>query len=385
MTRSHKSNNIMNKPSFTRPLLGLALSSACLAAHAYDDKWSGFGSIVAGKTFGACQPGYLATKYDNSCTRFIADYAHDGVYTDSFSAKPETRLGVQWTGNFTDQISATAQGMARTTDGNKVDLEWAYLTDKINSSWTVQVGRKRLPLYYYSDFQDAGYAYTMIRPSPDVYGWDVVNYNGANVDYSTDIGDWSVHASAYGGAEDSKKNKFSQIGYDQPIDVRWKNILGTSVELNHDWFTARFSYTQSDYQQVDHDTGVPMQQLNGSYNGKQSFYGMALIADYGDWLARTEIAGANRKAIGEKLAYFYVSGGRRFGSFTPMVQFSVDHEITTAGPIYTWVNRTASASVRYEVNKWSDLKVQFDRDLDSRSTPYTGTANVVAVSYDFVF
>ncbi len=388
MRRSHypAMNNTSSLPRGLVAALAAALAgTAALPAQAYDQTISGFGSVVAGKTFGGCQTADMATKYDSFCTRFIADYAHDGVYTPSVSATPESRLGLQWTGNFTSSLSATVQGMARLTDGQKADLEWAYLTDKINSSWTIQVGRKRLPLYYYSDFQDVGYAYTMIRPSSDVYGWDVVNYDGANVDYSTDLGDWSLRASVYGGAENSRKNKFAQTEYDSPVDVKWKDIAGGSVEISRDWFTARLTYTQSKFQEVDHDSGQPMPLATGANTGTQNFYGLALIADYDDWVGRAELAGANRRGEGEDLHYFYVNAGRRFGKFTPMLQFSEDHETTTVAPIYRWVNRTASVAVRYEVNKSSDLKLQVDRDMESRGAPFTGSANVVSMSYDFVF
>lgn len=60
------------------------------------------------------------------------------------------------------------------------------------AEWKLQIGRKRLPLYYYSDFQDVGYAYNTVRPSPDVYGWDIVNYNGASLSTTRSLGDWTL-------------------------------------------------------------------------------------------------------------------------------------------------------------------------------------------------
>jgi hypothetical protein len=275
--------------------------------------------------------------------------------------------------------------MARLTEGQKVDLEWAYLTDKLNPEWTLQVGRKRLPLYYYSDFQDVGYAYTMIRPTSDVYGWDVVNYDGANLDYSNDLGDWSLRASVYGGSEDSRHNKYSVTSYDTPMDVKWKDIFGAWAEVSRDWLTARVSYTQSKYQQVDESSGQMLTLPSGTFTGTQAFYGVALIADYGDWLARTEVGGATRRGQGAKLNYSYVQGGRRFGRFTVMGQFSSDRQINTLGVDTTWTNRTASAVVRYEIDKSSDVKLQYDRDMEHTGSPYTGSANVIAASYDFVF
>ena len=372
----------------TSPLRPLALASLGLIglpAHAFDQKLSGFGTIAAGQTFGACTQA-TTTAFVDPCTRFIADWAHAGVYTPDISARPESHVGVQWTGTFTDALSATAQGVGRLTAGTKADLEWAYLTDKIDSSWTLQVGRKRLPLYYYSDFQDVGYAYAMIRPSSDVYGWDVVNYNGANLDFSHNYGDWSVHASLYGGAEDSRKNKYSTLVSEDPLDVKWKDIVGGSVEVSRDWLTLRASYTQSKIQIDDKLAGGAQVLPSGAMTGRQDFYGVAAIVDYGDWLGRAELAAADRGDQGYKARFMYVNAGRRFGDFTPMLQYSQYFERSTVGADYVPIhNRTLSAEVRYEVTRSSDLKLQFDRDIDTSAIKYTGSANVLSLAYDFVF
>ena len=383
---------IMKTHFFASPVAGLRITAAAVlvcasaGAQAFDDKWSGFGSLVAGQTFGACTEGELASAFNDNCTRYIADWSHAGIYDDKASIRPESRVGLQWTGNFTDSLSATAQGVARLGPGQKADLEWAYLTDKISSSWTVQVGRKRLPLYYYSDFQDVGYAYSMIRPSPDVYGWDVVNYDGANVDYSTDIGDWSLRATGYAGGEDSRKNKYSLVFSDQAQELKWKDIVGSSLELSNDWLTLRASYTQSGFQQIDPATGAPQQLASGAYTGHQKFYGVAANVDWQDWQVRSELAATNRHDQGYKATFGYVDVGRRIGQFMPTVGYSVYREQSTVGADYVpEYNRTVSAALRYEVTKSSDLKLQFDHDLDHSAVIVTGDAKVVSIAYDFVF
>ena len=368
-----------------RPLCLALLGLISLSAHAFEQKLSGFGTLAAGETFGACTQA-TTTTFASPCTRYIADWAHAGVYTPELSARAESRVGVQWTGTFTDSLSFTAQGVGRLVAGTKADLEWAYLTDKINSSWTLQVGRKRLPLYYYSDFQDVGYAYTMIRPSPDVYGWDVVNYNGANLDYAGDFGAWSVRASFFGGGEDSRKNKYSTLVDSDPLDIKWKDIVGTRVEVTRDWLTLSASYTQSRFQMDDKLAGGQQQLSTGVMTGHQNFYGIAAIVDYEDWLGRAELAASNRADQGYRAHFLYVNAGRRFGDFTPMLQYSQYFESSTVGADYLPIhNRTLSATVRYEVGKSSDLKLQFDRDIDTSSVKYTGSANVLSVAYDFVF
>lgn len=376
----------MNFPTVCyRPLAIALLGVTGLSAHAFEQKLSGFGTIAAGETFGACTQATTAS-FSEPCTRFIADWAHAGVYTPELSARAESRIGLQWTGTFTESLSATAQGVGRLTAGTKADVEWAYLTDKINSSWTLQIGRKRLPLYYYSDFQDVGYAYTMVRPSPDVYGWDVVNYNGANLDYAADFGAWSVRASLYGGNEDSRKNKYSTLVSSDPLDIKWKDIVGGSIEASRDWLTLRTSYTQSKMQSEDKLAGGQQMLPSGVMTGRQDFYGIAAIVDYEDWLGRAELAASDRSDQGYKAHFLYVNAGRRFGDFTTMLQYSQYFESSTVGVAYAPIhNRALSATLRYEVSKSSDLKLQFDRDIDTSSIKYTGSANVLSLAYDFVF
>jgi hypothetical protein len=371
-------------------LVLVAAGAALLAppAQAFDSSFSGFGSLVVGRSFGACvDDATTATRYAEACTRYIADWAHGGVYTPSWSASQESRLGLQWTGNFNRDLSATVQVVGRLNEGQKVDLEWAYLTYKLTPSWSVQVGRKRLPLYYFSDFEDIGYSYPTLRPSPDVYGWDIVNYNGASLNNSTEFGDWSMRSSVFAGSETSKENQYSRIIYDGVKDISWNRIVGAWVEVTKDWFSARASYTQSGFKQVDHETGTVDLLPTGNETAKvQRFYGLALNADYEDWVVRSEWAASDRSEQGYKAKFYLLTVGYHLGNFTPAITSSSYKETSTFPDDYVPVrNATLSASLRYELNRSSALKLQVDRARDSGPVPFAGNATAVGVAYDFVF
>ena len=238
------------KPTFVAATSLVLFLLLPVAASAQSFNWSGFATVVGGQTYGQCFPGNsptfgLSPAYASSCTRYVADWSHDGVYTNNFSASQETRAGIQGTETFNSVISATAQITSRTNDNQHLNLEWAYLTFKLTPELTLQVGRKRLPMYYYSDFQDVGYAYNTIRPSPDVYGWDVVNYNGVSLDYTKEIGNWNTRSEVLFGQENSNFNPYFKVFTPAPQDVQWHNIVGLTTEANYDWFTARFSYFAS--------------------------------------------------------------------------------------------------------------------------------------------
>jgi hypothetical protein len=370
-----------------RGVLGAAAMLCAGTAQAVEVDFSGFASVVAGRTFGDCVgDSAMAPKYAASCTRFIADWSHAGVYTPDWSLSEESRLGLQWTAKFSPTLSGTAQVVGRLNDGHKVNLEWAYLSWKPAADWTLQVGRKRLPLYFYSDFQDIGYAYTTVRPTPDVYGWDVVNYNGANLAYSTEVGDWSLRSSVFAGSENSKDNLYTSLSYTEHKTVRWNGIRGIDLELAKDWLTVRASIVQADYEQKDQASGQLDVQPSGGTGGKHTLYGIAFIADYENWLGRAEFAIADRGEYAYKAKANLIGIGYRLGKFTPMLSVSDYSETTRFPDAYATTQiSTRSAVLRYELSTSSALKLQFDRAHDHSVSPYSGNAKVLSLAYDLVF
>jgi hypothetical protein len=237
---------------------------------------SGFASLVAGKVLsGDRQDPY----YRYPCPCFIADYGHGAVYAPTWQVKQESKVGVQGTYAITPKLSATAQMVGRGVDGVKTRLEWAYLSYDVSDSWTVQAGRKRLPIYYYSDFQDVGYAYTWVRPPTDIYGWEIVNYNGINATYRADWAGWAVKSNVFFGREDSHGNLMQRLYYDDPQNVTWKKILGGDLVLSRGMLTTRAIYIQSkveQYSQVDQTSAYPDTDPKAM---KQRIYGLAANLD----------------------------------------------------------------------------------------------------------
>ena len=84
--------------------------------------------------------------------------------------------------------------------------------------------------------------------------------------------------------------------------------------------------------------------------------------------------------------FFLLTVGRHFGDFTPAITLSSYKEHSTYPDQYVPVrNSTTSFTLRYEVNRSSDLKLQLDRARDSGPEPFAGNATAVSVAYDFVF
>ncbi len=204
--------------SVSLSLLTLSLvGGTALHAQAGDFTYSGFATAAIGKVMSGSRTERLNDHYDCPC--FIADYGQGALYEPHWSVGTESKIGLQGTYSFNTQWSATGQVVARGVDGIKTDLEWAYLSYEASPHWTIQAGRKRLPLYFYSEFQDVGYAFNWARVPTDLYGWEIVNYNGVNATYRDDWKGWAAKSNFFTGSERTKDNRFSRIYYASPQDV----------------------------------------------------------------------------------------------------------------------------------------------------------------------
>lgn len=345
---------------------------------------SGFLTLAAGKIFGGNAQqdfnGYRAPM-------FVADYAQGGVYESvGWSMKPVSRLGLQGTASFSPRFSLTGQVVARGARDGKANLEWIYGNYAINDELTLQAGRKRLPLFYYSESQDVGFSYPWVHLPPGQYGWEVVNYNGANLLYRSQWGAWSAGMNVFAGEETRTDNGFWKMynGKDTRTDSKWSNIVGADLSLARDWFEARLAYVQSDIQN---------RQEGNDYSAKarQSIYSVSFNIDHRDWLVRNEYLYMDRKPVGEE-DYSYVLGvGYRIGKWLPMLTYNRYWQRLAPDLISTEERWSVLAlSLRYELTPTSAVKAQLDRWHDRNGSDFNsgvpyGNARLLSVSYDMVF
>ena len=367
----------------------VAAAAACLGATARADdafSLSGFASATAGKVIsGDRQSDYFA----HPCPCFIADYGHGAAYGPSWTMKQESKLGLQAGYAITPALSATAQVVARGVDGIKAGLEWAYLSYDLNPSWTLQVGRKRLPIYYYSDFQDVGYAYTWVRPPADIYGWEIVNYNGVNATYRGDWSGWSVKSNLFAGSENTKDNLYQRLYYDTPQAVTWNRILGGDLVFSRDWITARATYIQSGVQQHDQSSGERITPAPDSTRNAESqrIYGFSVNLDIDNWFVRSEYSVFDRSSYSYKSHAWLLGAGARIGSFTPMVTMSSYAERNAFTPDAVQRDHGWALTLRYELTAASALKLQLDnfKDRSGSGLDFVGGSKLLSVSLDTVF
>lgn len=380
---------------------------------------SGFATFAVGKMLGGTKT--IASDYQCPC--FISDFAQGGIYDgrSSLQWKPDSKLGLQGTvAADNGRMSLTTQVVARGARDGKMNLEWLYGSYKINDSVTLQVGRKRIPMFYYSDTQDIGVALPWVHLPPQLYGWAAVNYNGVNLLMQTQFGDWAVTSNLLAGNETFKDSGYYKIysGRQNSTDARWKNIVGGDLTLSRDWLETRFVYLQSDTQSKITANGW-WDAATGTYDGildddwfpqppfKQRIYGVAVNANYNNWLLHSELIRIDRPGQNWRDYASIVSIGYRLGKWQPMVTHArywgkavVDRAGNPPDPSILEIHYSIALTLRYDLSTSSAIKIQYGRQVeksgpnwgpasDSSSAsglgPPYGNARLLTIAYDVVF
>lgn len=386
------------KSLIRKPLVRLAVLGACLvpatqalaqeATAESNLKLSGYVSLVGGRVLSGNVDGNYAgpTQIKGiNCPCYVADWGNAGVYGSDFSLAPESRVGIQGKYTINNKASVTAQLVSRGTNGTP-DVTWAFGSYKFNDNFEVQVGRKRIPLYYYSDFQDIGVSYPWITPPPELYGWEATNYNGASVRYSRSMGDTNLNASLFGGQEKVKESLYQEL-YALPgvkTEVQWNNLIGADIEVNRGPLTVRAVVMRADVRTITNqaspvDTSSTLQA-----------YGLAANLDFDKWFVLSEFTQLTRDYFAGPYKVtapaFTVGAGMRLGKWTPFINFAQYAEETTDSSLYTALSsyKRTSVTLRYDLDSNSAIKGQIDKNYDVANN-FGGDATVFRVSYDRVF
>ncbi len=369
-------------------MLGFVSSSAWSDENESSYKIQGFLSVIGGRVMGGSYEGTLGP--DNyPCPCYIADWANGGVYRKTASFEPESHAGIQLDYTLNKAISFTVQVASHAT-GPKPEFQYAFMDYKIDGHWDLHVGRERLPLYYYSEFQDIGVSYPWISTPAEVYGWEVTNYNGASLHYKGVFGGVSTNAEVYAGDERVKNaGEVSFITYPpQHGNAHWKDIIGVAAEMSHDFWTIHTNYmtTLSTWSNYAGDN-LATQRI--------TIVGLAANLDFEDWFVVSEAGQFTRNnylyGYTEKSPSYSVGVGMRYGAWTPLVNYAkfVDHytyQSASAFPQIDFPNGGWGVTLRYDINTKSDFKIQYDKFQDlSNGSFFSGNAKILRASYDVVF
>lgn len=364
----------MNKTIFA------LLLAATGVAHADDFSFSGFATVTAGKAYS----GYDGQFMEFKCPCFIGNYEHGATYgKNQWDLSRESLLGLQGTYKFSDKLSATVQAVSRASQNGKADVDWAYLSYDITPETTVSAGRRRLPIYAFSDSVYIGYTLPWARVPQDIYGWELGAYNGVSVRHTRAIGDWAVTGTVFAGQEITKDNlEMGKIYYGYKVDDSWKHILGANVDVSNDVFSARLVYMQN---AIDQTLFAPGEDPSFQNGVRQRIIGLSATLDYENWLVRGEANTFIRPSLDYKSQSWTATVGYRMGKFTPIVGYSSYKEKLTDTYTATQNDNTRFAGVRWDFRKNMDLKVQWDSVKDSSAYDFTHNAKMVSVTFDMLF
>ena len=348
--------------------LKLILAYLILISHVHighaETQVSGYASFVAGKV--------------TSGNEFLADYPKTGVYDKDWSFSPDTSIGVQLNTDINDKLEFVIQAVSNGATDFDVELDWAYISYQLSTDLSFQAGRKRLPLYYYSDFFDVGYAYYWIRPPADNYTWQISNYNGLSLMYQPQIGDWDSLFYFYFGREDSEENELLSMLISASVDETWKNMFGVVAELSQEWVELRFTYMNSQLDRTVNDI-ITTEDVN------QTFSGVSINLYVENISVLSEFNQYERSASDIHVKTSMLSVAYRVGDFTPhLTRSMLDQDDNIAGGDEH--HETKSLGFRWDLNKKTALKIQYDKVKDEGvNIPVLGSAESISIGIDFVF
>ena len=353
----------MGSPHINKYILFL-----CLMLHntlpCAEIKITGFASLVAGKV----------TRGDE----FLADYPKTGIYDTDWSFSPDTSIGIQLTSDISDDTSITVQLINNGAREYETESGWAYLNYQHSPQLSIQIGRKRLPLYYYSDTFDLGYAYHWIRPPVDNYTWQISNYNGISLIYEPHILNMDMLLNLYIGREDSSNNELLSLFSGAPVNETWKNITGVVGELAKDWYEIRFSYMRS---QLDREINNTLTDSDV----KHHFHGFSINLYYDNLSFLSEFNAYERPKTDIHVKTSMQSIGYSINKITPHITRSeLEQSLNISGGDEH--HYTNSIGIRWDYRQNIALKIQYDKTVDKGLTvPVLGNSELISIGADIIF
>lgn len=315
----------MEQKLFTKILCAAGIVAAS-SSYAIDYRVNGFMSIVGGQTV---DEGVARTNGVEGDATYLADVATEGSYDNDISFKPDSNFGLQITADLDDGLSVTGQLTANGGEDFKPDLAWAYLSYEVNDSVTVQVGRQRLPLFFYSDYLDVGYAYHWTRIPQSLPGAAADTLEGIKLFWTPSTGDWAWRIQAYFGSAD--EDLTTSLG---DLTFTLEDSTGAVISASNDWLELRLATSQSDIAVTPDSIGAMFSNntvpaFSDEDPNKVVFTSAAVKATFGDAFVVTEWAQADYDTphgtdigIGTELEEgWYVSAGITIEEFTPHITY----------------------------------------------------------------
>lgn len=352
-------------------------------------------------------------------------------YTRSWSADVDSLIAGQIDANFTPKLSAVLQIISEQNYDNTYTphTEWANVKYQFTPDFSVRLGRTVLPIFADSDSRKIGYASLWVRPPGEVYRLiPVTNNDGLDVSYRMAVGA-ATNTFLFTAGQSNAKFQNSDVSG----TAQTRQLAAFADTFEQGFATLRLNYGRSHLTIPEFNPlfnafsqfGPQGIAIANQYNVNDrliTFYGIGATYDPGNWIVTGEWSGvATNSVIGRRTAW-YVSGGVRFGKFTPFVAFVQSKADNLSDPGLTVaalppflagpatglnaalntilrakpVENTVSVGTRWDFMKNVDFKLQFDHTqmgtgssglLSNTQPGYQsgGAVNIFSAAIDFIF
>jgi hypothetical protein len=321
------------------------------------------------------------------CDCFVTEYSQGGVVEDGrIGVLGDSKLGLQGEVATADgRWSVTGQVVVRGARDGKANLEWLYATHPLNGNWTVQLGRKRLPLLAHSEVQDVGVAFPWVRLPTALYGWDIVNYNGANLMWRGAWGPVAVLANGYAGSETVKDSPFEALYYQDGTrtDTRWSGIRGFEVSAHWGDLKLRAASMRA---RSSHTITYPGESPAFYPSAPLRMSTVSASYEPGPWHISAEaLRGDRRQEYGLEKSWG-LQAGRRFGDVQLMLARTKYRLVPSEEGGAVEADHMTSVVLRWDTAPGRAWKLQVDDMRDKGSGELAvGSRTVVSISYSGVF
>lgn len=354
-------------------------------------------------------------------------------YSQAWSLDVDSLIAGQLTARITPKLSAIVQVIAEQNydDTYTPHVEWANIKYQFTPDFSVRAGRIVLPVFMVSDSRKVGYSNPWVRTPVELYSLvPITTSDGVEASYRIRVSEFTNTFQASYSRSTTKLPAASRGG-----SVKAKDAWGISYTGEYRNATIHLAYHRTNkliYESIKPlfdgfrqfgAEGIVIADRYDPNDKPVTFIGIGGIYDPGAWFVTAEWGYTKSNSLlGERTAW-YVSGGYRFGKFTPYLTYAQrDVHSNTSDPGLTLsvlppflagsaaalnanlnaslasqpVQQTISFGTRWDFMENFDLKLQFDHTDIGAGSPGTlinaqpgfkpgGSFDVFSATVDFVF
>ena len=265
--------------------------------------------------------------------RLVGGYLNDEDsqylnYTDSFSIRNHSLLGLRADVEISSSVSLVAQAILRPSAARDSEVQWLYLDYRPTNDLSFKVGRQRIPFYQYSEIIDVGFAYPWISLPQEVYMPYLFN------DYDGLLGSYEFSTSKIFGSIDAYYGIYNDeviIGTDS-FEADVTNLTGLVANVQLGEFNFRASFHSANLEVIFESVAELQNSLSQlgftdsaqafTVDNAASFYQVSAGWENIDYFAKLEMTGFNSNAyLIPKSDSFYLSLGYNFYPYTVHLTF----------------------------------------------------------------